>query len=145
MCLEYPLPEEEEEGQAYGPTPSTSTKTTSGKKLDLKSSQHGRHKVHNKVHAIYKIDPHGEPLEPETVISIFSNQCSCLVKEHMPITYMNWKKVPKELKDKVWLDVQKQFVYPLDQYNEALCRGHAMVIAGKALRTLRYKLNKNYV
>jgi hypothetical protein len=45
----------------------------------------------------------------------------------------------------VWLDVQKRFVYPLDQYNEALCKGHAMVITGKALRTLRYKLNKNYV
>jgi hypothetical protein len=50
MCLEYPL-EEEEEGQASGPTLSTSTKTTSGKKSDLKRGQHGRHKVHNKVHA----------------------------------------------------------------------------------------------
>jgi hypothetical protein len=36
-------------------------------------------------------------------------------------------------------------MYPPDQYNEALCRGYAMVIAGKALRTLRYKLNKNFV
>jgi hypothetical protein len=143
MCLEYP--QEEEEGQASGPTPSTSTKTTSGKKSDLKRGQHGRHKVHNKMHAIYKIGPHGEPLELETVIGIFSNQCSCLVREHVPITYMNWKKVPEGLKDKVWLEVLKRFVYPPDQYNEALCRGHAMVIAGKALRTLRYKLNKNYV
>jgi hypothetical protein len=58
---------------------------------------------------------------------------------------MNWKKFLEGLKDKVWLDVQKRFMYPLDQYNEALCRGHAMVIAGKALHTLRYKLNKNYV
>jgi hypothetical protein len=82
-------PKEEEEGHASSPTPSTSTKTTIGKKSDLKRGQHGRHKVHNKVHAIYKIGPHGEPLEPETVIGVFSNQCSCLVREHMPITYMN--------------------------------------------------------
>jgi hypothetical protein len=58
---------------------------------------------------------------------------------------MNWKKVPEGLKDKVWLDMLKQFMYPLDKYNEALCRGHVMVIAGKALRTLRYKLNKDYL
>jgi hypothetical protein len=85
------------------------------------------------------------PLEPKTIIGIFSNQCSYLVREHVPITYMNWKNVPEGLKDKVWLDVLKRFVYPPDQYNEALCRGHAMVIAGKALHTLRCKLNKNYV
>jgi hypothetical protein len=58
---------------------------------------------------------------------------------------MNWKKVLEGMKDKVWLDMLKRFMYPLDQYNEALCRGHVMVIAGKALHTLRYKLNKNYV
>jgi hypothetical protein len=111
MCLEYPL-DEEEEGQASGPTPSTSTKMTNGKKSDLKRGQPGRHQVRNKVHAIYKIGPHGEPLEPETVIGVFSNQCSYLVREHVPITYMNWKKVPEGLKDKVWLDMLKRFVYP---------------------------------
>jgi hypothetical protein len=58
---------------------------------------------------------------------------------------MNLKKVLEGLKDKVWLDMLKQFVYPPDQYNEALCRGHVMVIASKALRTLRYKLNKDYL
>jgi hypothetical protein len=94
MCLEYPL-EEEEEGQASGPTLSSSTKMTSGKKSDLKRGQHRRHKVHNKVHVIYKIGPHGEPLEPKIVIGVFSNQCSYLVREHVLITYMNWKKVPK--------------------------------------------------
>jgi hypothetical protein len=97
------------------------------------------------VHAIYKIGPHGEPLELETVIGVFSNQCSCLVREHVLITYMNWKKVLEGLEDKVWLDMLKRFVYPPDQYHEALCIGHAMVIIGKALRALRYKLNKNYV
>jgi hypothetical protein len=86
MCLEYPQ-EGQEEGHASDPTPSTSTKIASGKKSDLKRGQHRRHKVTKKVHAIYKIGPHGEPLEPETVIGVFSNQCYCLVREHVPITY----------------------------------------------------------
>jgi hypothetical protein len=56
MCLEYPHEqEEEEEGHASGPTLSTSTKTASGKKSDLKRGQYGRHKVTKKVHAIHKI------------------------------------------------------------------------------------------
>jgi hypothetical protein len=71
MCLEYPE-EGEEEGHASGPTPSTSTITGSGKKSDLKRGQHGRHQVLKKVHAIYKIGSHGEPLEPRSVIGTFS-------------------------------------------------------------------------
>ena len=58
---------------------------------------------------------------------------------------MDWRKVPENLKDKVWSDVKKRFEDPRDQFNEDLCKGHAMVIAGKALRSLRSKLNKNYV
>ena len=53
MRLEYPE-EGEEEGHASGPTPSTSTKTASSQKSDRKRGQHGRHKVTNKVHAIYE-------------------------------------------------------------------------------------------
>jgi hypothetical protein len=146
MCLEYPHEqEEEEEGHAFGPTPSTSTKMTSGKKSDLKRGQHGRHKVTKKVHAIHKIGPHGEPLEPISVIDIFSNQCSDLVREHMSITHMNWRKVLEGLKEKVWRDLKKQFKYPPDQFNEDVCRGHAMVITGKALHNLRSRLNKLYL
>jgi hypothetical protein len=66
----------------------------------------------------------------------FSNQCSCIVREHVPITYLEWKKVPKELKDKVWTDIKKYFQYPPDQFNKDLCRGHALFIVGRALRTL---------
>jgi hypothetical protein len=145
--LEYPE-EGEEEGHASGPTLSSSTKTASGKsgkKSDLKRGQHGRHKVHKKVHAIYKIGPHGEPLEPETIIGVFSNQCSCIVREHMPITYLNWRKVPDDLNGAMWGDMLRRFEYPLDQYNEDLCKGYALYIAGKALLNLRSKLNKNYV
>jgi hypothetical protein len=75
MCLEYPK-EEEEEGHASSPTPSASTamgSVKSGKKSDLKRGQHGRHQVHQKVHAIYKIGPHGEPLEPRSIINTFNN------------------------------------------------------------------------
>jgi ribosomal protein L3 len=147
MCLEYPK-EEEEEGHASGPTLSASTATgraKSRKKTDLKRGQHGRHQVTKKVHAILRIGPHGESLEPQSVIGTFSIQCSYIAKEHVPITYLDWKKVPKELKDKVWTDIKKYFQYPPDQFNEDLCRGHALFIASRALRTLRSRLNNNYV
>jgi hypothetical protein len=71
--------------------------------------------------------------------------CHILVREHVLIAYQNWRKVPEDLKDKVWRDVKKPFEYPSDQFNEDLCKGHAMVIIGKVLRNLRSKLNKNYV
>jgi hypothetical protein len=30
-------------------------------------------------------------------------------REHMPITYSDWKKVSNELKEKVWTDIKKFF------------------------------------
>jgi len=75
-----------EEGHASVPTPSTSTNIASDKMSGLKRGQHGRHKVSKKVHVITKIGTHGEPLEPLTMIGIFSNQCFYLVREHVPIT-----------------------------------------------------------
>jgi hypothetical protein len=111
----------------------------------LKRGQHGRHQLSKDVHAIFKIGPNGEPLEPETVIGTFSNQISCLVREHVPITYQDWRKVPKELKDLVWKGVQLRFNYPKEQFEEKACRKHALTIAGKALRTLRNHLYQDYV
>ena len=89
MRLEYHEESEEHlEECGFGPTPSASAKTAaSAKSSERKRGQHRRHKIHSKVHVIHKIGPHGELLEPESVIGIFSNQCSCIVREHQPITY----------------------------------------------------------
>lgn len=135
--------EVEESAQASGPTPSTSA--PSSKKPDLKRGQHGRHQVSKKVHQILKIGPDGQPLEPETIIGTFSNQVACIAKEKVPITYENWRHVPMELKQAVWDAVKARFNYPLDQFDENLCKKHALIIASKALRGLRSRLNTEYV
>ena len=147
MRLEYPEESEEHpEECGSSPTPSTSAKTaTSAKSSERKRGQHGRHKIHSKVHVICKIGPHGEPLEPESVIGTFSNQCSCIVREHVPITYSDWRKVPDDLKGAMWGEVKRRFKYPEDQFDEDVCKRHALFIAGKALRNLRSHLNRHYV
>ena len=84
--LEYP---NDEEGAEEAP--------------DMKRGQHGRHQISKKkVHVIHKIGPKGEPLEPTIIIGTFSNQCSCIVREKVPITYADWRKVPKDIKGNVW-------------------------------------------
>jgi len=123
MHLEYPEEQEagETEGYGSGPTPSTSAKTASAKSSGKKRGQHGRHKVHSKVHAIHKIGPHEKPLEPETVIGVFSYQCSAIVRNYMLITYQDWREVPDDQKGAVWGEVKWQFEYPPDQFDEDLC------------------------
>ena len=147
MHLEYPEESEEHpEECGSGPTPSGSAKTaTSAKSSEKKSGQHGRHKIHSKVRVIRKIGPHGEPLEPEQVIGIFSNQCSCIFRQHVPITYSDWRKVQADLKGVVWGEMKRRFIYPEDQFDEDLCKRHVLFIAGKALRNLRSHLNRQYV
>ena len=88
--MEYTDGEEGEEEEAPSPTSGTysTAMTGSKKKSDLKRGQHGRHQISKKkVRAIHKIGPKGEPLEPTIIISTFSNQCSCIVREKVPMTY----------------------------------------------------------
>ena len=63
----------------------------------------------------------------------------------MPITYSDWRKVPDDLKGAVWGEVKRRFKYPEDQFDEDVCKRHALFIAGKALHNLRSTLNRNYV
>ena len=60
-------------------------------------------------------------LELESIIGIFSNLCSYIVREHVSITYQDWRKVPDDLKGAVWGEVKRQFEYPPDQFDEDLC------------------------
>ena len=120
--MEFP---EDEEGveEAPGPSPDTSSTSTTGskKKLDLKRGQHGRYQIHKKVCVIHKIGPYREPLEPTTIIGAFNNQCSCIVKEKVPITYDDWRKVPNDIKGMVWGEVKRWLTYRTDGYDSDKC------------------------
>ena len=63
----------------------------------------------------------------------------------MPITYDDWRKIPKDIKGTVWGEVKRQFTYQVEGYNEAKCMGHALFVVGKALRNFRSMLNREYV
>jgi hypothetical protein len=88
LRLEYP-DEGDQEGVEEGPAPSMDTSSTRTKdKSNLKRGQHGRHQtIEKKVHAIHKIGPKGQPVLPSRIIGTFSNQCSCIVRDKVPITY----------------------------------------------------------
>jgi hypothetical protein len=148
LHLEYPDDDEEGvEEEAPGPSSDTSSNAMidSKKMSDLKRGQHGRHQIRNKVHLIHKIGPKGEPLEPTIIISTFSNQCSYIVREKVPITYDDWRKVPKDIKGNVWGEVKRRFTYPAEGYDEDKCMGRALFVVGKALCNFRSMHNRKYV
>jgi hypothetical protein len=84
-------------------------------------------------------------LQPTAILGVFSNQCSCTVRGKVPITHENWKSVPKDLKDHVWGETKRWFMYPEQGYDEKKCKAHVMYLAGKALQNFRYNLNKEYM
>ena len=84
-------------------------------------------------------------MEPTIIIGTFNNQCSCIVWEKVPITYDDWRKVPKDIKGNVWGEVKRRFTYPTEGYDEDKCMGHALFVAGKALHNFRSMLNREYV
>jgi hypothetical protein len=86
------------------PAPSMGTSSTRSKdKSNLKRGQHRRDQtIEKKVHAIHRIGSKGQPLEPRRIIGTFSNHYSCIVRDKVPITYDDWRKVPKDIKGMVW-------------------------------------------
>jgi hypothetical protein len=90
------------------------------------------------------VGPSGEPFLPIEVLGKFSNQCLVIVREKIQITYQDWKKVSKGLKQCVWEEMLKRFRYlegsDLDKF-----RDHVLAVASKVLRNFWYKLNKEYV
>jgi hypothetical protein len=86
--LEY-TDDGDQKGVEEAPAHSTGTSSTRSKdKSNLKRGQHGRHQsIKKKVHAIHRIGSKGHPLESRRIIGIFSNQCSYIVRDNVPITY----------------------------------------------------------
>ena len=121
MRLEFPDQDVEEQPQ---PAPSTTTSFSVTPKR--KRGEHGRHKKKDDVHVIHEVGPQGEPLRPVNILDVFSNQCSCIVREKVPITYDNWKSVPQDFKDHVWGEIRRRFTYPEEGVDEEKCKAHAM-------------------
>jgi hypothetical protein len=94
---------------------------------------------------IHRLGPTGEPVSPKKVIGTYNSQCACVVKEKVPITYLDWRTVLKEDKDNVWGEVKKWFSFPAKGYDEDRCRSHALANAGKALRSFRSLLSREYM
>ena len=135
--LEFPR-EEERVVVPLAPFMGTSSTATTGGKPKRGRGQHWRHKKHNDVHVIDHMGPQGEPLQPIEILGRFSNQCSCIVREKVPITYENWKLVPKDLKGVVWGEMVRRFTYP-DGSNLDKCEAHVMYLVGKVLRNFIYR------
>lgn len=70
---------------------------------------------------------------PLNILGVFSNQCSYIDREKVPITYENWKSVPQDFKDHVWGEMKRRFTYPVQGYDEEKSKAHVMDMAGKTL------------
>ena len=93
---------------------------------------------------IHEVGPEGNPLSPPTVLAKFSNQVACIVKDKVEITWEEWNNVPVDYKTHIWGEVTRSFHYPKDaDLNK--CREWVMHVAGRALRTFKYMLNKDFV
>ena len=68
-----------------------------------------------------------------------------VLPQKVPIIFDDWRKVPKDIKGNVWVEVKRWFTYPTEGYDEDKCMGHALFVIGKALRNFRSMLNREYV
>jgi hypothetical protein len=116
--------------EAPAPSLPTSSSKSRGQKTKLRWREHGRHQLDltDKVHVIDKVGPEGNLEEPEEVIGWFSNQVSCIVRERVLITTLNWHAVPVDIKGVVWGDVLRKFRY-LEEAEFAKCEEYAMHVA----------------
>ena len=108
-----------------------------------KSGQRKKNKLHDGIFAVTNVDINGAPDEPEGINAKWRNDCGTLVREKVRITYENWHHVPTEKKNELWEVIKAKYIFP----PEFLERGEKATLytMGRALRTFRANLNKDYV
>ena len=85
----------------------------------------------------------GAPTAPREVAQKFSNNCGCLVRDHVPITVKEWKAVPQTEKEALLEQLFNIFVVP-EEHKKAVAR-HAGIVMANALKNWRYQVNKDCV
>jgi hypothetical protein len=74
------------------------------------------------------VDHTGGPLEPKKVAAKYKTVIGALIREHIPISYRNWKgkqndrwRVPESVKDDIWEEwILKFFTFPKDYDREQI-------------------------
>ena len=68
---------------------------------------------------ITEVNSFGEPTRPKVVLGLFKTVIRCLVRDHVAITYRNWRGrrddmwvVPDNIKDLMWGKLVAKFEYP---------------------------------
>jgi hypothetical protein len=96
------------------------------------------------MHVILSMGPEGNSLMPLEVLAKFSNQCACIVKDKVEITWEDWHSVPEDYKTHIWGEMTRHFHYPEDA-NMGKCREWVMHVASTTLRNFKSMLTRNYI
>jgi hypothetical protein len=96
------------------------------------------------VHVILSVGPEGNPLTPPEILAKFSNQCACIVKDKVEITWEDWHFVPEDSKTHIWGEMTRRFHYPKDA-NMGKCKEWVMHVASITLRNFKSMLTRNYL
>jgi hypothetical protein len=84
----------------------------------------------------------GSPIEPESVLSKWQNDCGVVAREKCMIIW-SWDVVTEEMQEILCGFIKEHYIFPSEQ--EKIGKNAMMRTISNALRRFRYALNKNYV
>ncbi|TVU13548.1 hypothetical protein EJB05_40608, partial [Eragrostis curvula] len=77
-----------------------------------------RNKLSVGIHKVEKLDKDGSPIKPKGILANGRNDCGVFVREKGKITWVNWKKVDDNEKERLWKLMKDKYIFP-DEMLEA--------------------------
>ena len=100
----------------------------SGSSSQAKKTKRGPTKKLEGRFIITEVAPDGESIALEAAAKKYVRQCGCLVRDHIPISFMLWKAnnpseqrdaVPEREKEWLWRELKKNFTVPAESEEAA--------------------------
>jgi hypothetical protein len=90
-----------------------------------------------------KLDSNGLPFEPNEARKAFKHASGFQVRDNVPITIIDWWKVPAAIKDKIWSNMKEKIKFPAGA--EDVVKNAIFINIGRLFRKWKSKLNMKYV
>nr|BAX25092.1 hydroxyproline-rich glycoprotein -like [Oryza australiensis] len=121
----------------------TDTSASAGGRQKRRRGQRSKNQPPKETYYITSLNHDGKPLEPKVAMTKFSSACGVLARTHGPLNVDSWEQVDDNLKNFIWNELQKWFVYLPGL--EALGKEFALKTIGGRWRQWKSDLNTNYV
>ena len=105
--------------------------------------ERGVNKLPSSVSIVTRLTENGEPEEPAEAVKAWRRVCGFYVRELVPITCRDWKRLDDDKKNELWTKIKQYIKFP--KGTKKIAKKATLVSCGVKFRRWKAELNINFV